>query len=212
MQMNIIVFGATGRVGQAIVKELLKRKHQVTAAVRDVQRLGGLTGDVKVVEVDLLSLADVTEAARGHELIISAYGPRFGAEDELVEVARILIEAAKKAQVPRILVVGGAGSLKTGSGELLMDTLEFPEEARPLALAHAEAFTVISQADVIWTYFSPAAVIKPGLRTGNFRIGTDWLVTDELGYSRISIEDYAVALVDEAEEAEFVNARFTVGY
>ncbi|MEK3785136.1 MULTISPECIES: NAD(P)-dependent oxidoreductase [Paenibacillus] len=210
--MNIIVFGATGRVGQAIVKELLKRKHQVTAAVRDVQRLGGLTGDVKVVEVDLLSLADVTEAARGHELIISAYGPRFGAEDELVEVARILIEAAKKAQVPRILVVGGAGSLKTGSGELLMDTLEFPEEARPLALAHAEAFTVISQADVIWTYFSPAAVIKPGLRTGNFRIGTDWLVTDELGYSRISIEDYAVALVDEAEEAEFVNARFTVGY
>lgn len=212
MQMNIIVFGATGRVGQAIVKELLKRKHQVTAAVRDVQRLGGLTGDVKVVEVDLLSLADVTEAARGHELIISAYGPRFGAEDELVEVARILIEAAKKAQVPRILVVGGAGSLKTGSGELLMDTLEFPEEARPLALAHAEAFAVISQAEVIWTYFSPAAVIKPGLRTGNFRIGTDWLVTDELGYSRISIEDYAVALVDEAEEAEFVNARFTVGY
>ncbi|MNW25896.1 NmrA-like family protein [compost metagenome] len=210
--MNIIVFGATGRVGQVIVKELLKRKHQVTAAVRDVQRLGGLTGDVKVVEVDLMSLAAVTEAAQGHELIISAYGPRFGAEDELVEVARILIEAAKNAQVPRILVVGGAGSLKTGSGELLMDTLEFPEEARPLALAHAEAFAVISQADVIWTYFSPAAVIKPGLRTGNFRIGTDWLVTDELGYSRISIEDYAVALVDEAEEAEFVNARFTVGY
>lgn len=210
--MNIIVFGATGRVGQAIVKELLKRKHQVTAAVRDVQRLGGITGDVKVVEVDLMSLADVTEAAQGHELIISAYGPRFGAEDELVEVARILIEAAKKAQVQRVLVVGGAGSLKTGSGEQLMDTLEFPEEARPLALAHAEAFAVISQAEVIWTYFSPAAVIEPGLRTGNFRIGTDWLVTDELGYSRISIEDYAVALVDEAEEAEFVNARFTVGY
>lgn len=210
--MNIIVFGATGRVGQAIVKELLKRKHQVTAAVRDVQRLGGITGDVKVVEVDLMSLTAVTEAAQGHELIISAYGPRFGAEDELVEVARILIEAAKKAQVPRVLVVGGAGSLKTGSGEQLMDTLEFPEEARPLALAHAEAFAVISQAEVIWTYFSPAAVIEPGLRTGNFRIGTDWLVTDELGYSRISIEDYAVALVDEAEEAEFVNARFTVGY
>jgi putative NADH-flavin reductase len=93
-----------------------------------------------------------------------------------------------------------------------MDTVEFPEEFKPLAAVHADALELYRASDVDWTYCSPAEVIKPGRRTGQFRIGLDHLVIDDLGHSRISVEDYAVALIDELVEGEFVNSRFTVGY
>lgn len=111
-----------------------------------------------------------------------------------------------------MIVVGGAGGLETESGVQLMDTPEFPEEIRPLARAHEEAYHVYRASDLLWTVLSPAAVIEPGKRTGQFRIGLNRLVTDERDQSHISVEDYAVALLDEAEDPQFPEARFTVAY
>lgn len=212
MEKKIILFGATGTIGRAILHEALRRGHRVTAAVRDTGKITETDERLQVVEADILRPDSIASAARGHQVLVSAYGPKFGAEEELLEVARTLIEGVRRAGVQRLIVVGGAGSLKTENGERLMETQEFPEEIRTLALAHADAFDIYQGSDVAWTYFSPASIIEPGRRTGNFRIGTDWLVTDETGHSRISAEDYAVALVDEIEEEQFVNARFTVGY
>lgn len=210
--MNIVIFGATGTIGQAIVKEAIKRKHHVTAAVRDPQRVTESGELLTVVKADILSPDSVAAAVQGHEALISAYGPKFGEEKELLEAAQSLIEGARRAGVSRLMIVGGAGSLKTENGERLMDSAEFPEEVRPLAQAHADAYDIYRASDMLWTYFSPAGVIEPGRRTGQFRIGIDTLVTDEMGHSRITVEDYAVALIDELEEAEFIRARFTVGY
>lgn len=212
--MKIALFGATGTIGKSILEEALRRGHEVTAVLRDVSKLEGLEQHEKlqVKTGDILMPDSVAEAATGKDVVISAFGPKFGQEDELSEAARTLVEGVKRGGAGRLIIVGGAGSLEVAPGVALMDTPAFPEEWRPLARAHAEAYEIFRASDIDWTYLSPAAVIEPGERTGNFRIGTNQLVTDELDNSRISVEDYAVALLDEVDEGHFVKARFTVAY
>ncbi|MFD3259904.1 NAD(P)-dependent oxidoreductase [Paenibacillus lentus] len=212
--MKIVIFGSTGTIGKAILTEALRRGHEVTAVVRNISKLEGQAGQegLHLLTGDILMPESIARAVEGKDLVISAYGPQFGQEDELPEAARSLVEGVKRGGVRRLIVVGGAGGLEVEPGVLLMDTPEFPEEIRPLARAHNEAYQVYSASDLLWTVMSPAAIIEPGKRTGHFRIGTNRLVTDERDQSRISIEDYAVALLDEAEDPQFPGTRFTVAY
>jgi putative NADH-flavin reductase len=110
------------------------------------------------------------------------------------------------------IIVNGAGSLEVAPGVQLIDTPDFPAAWRPVALAHRDALQVYRASDLDWTALSPVAFIAPGERTATYRTGTDRLLTDEEGQSRISAEDYAVALVDEIETPRFVLQRFTVAY
>lgn len=210
--MKIVLFGASGTIGRAILAEGLKRGHEVTAAVRRPETLEIQHDGLLTMSADLLRPEQVASAAKGHEAAVSAYGPEFGAEGELLEVARSLVEGLKEAGVDRLIIVGGAGSLKTDTGERLMDTDTFPAEIRPLAAAHADAYEIYAHSGLEFSYASPAAVISPGRRTGQFRIGLDRLVVDENGKSEISVEDYAAAVIDELEEGNFIGTRFTVGY
>ena len=210
--MKIAVAAASGTIGKALLQEAIRRKHEVTALVRNPEKLGELRDQVRIVQTDLLDPASIAEAVQGSEAVISAYGPKFGEEEELLEAARSILEGTRRGGVRRLLIVGGAGSLITDSGEALMDTPEFPAEIRTLAKAHADAYGIYKESDLDWTYLSPAAVIEPGRRTGQFRIGMDRLITDESGASRISVEDYAVAMLDELEDPQFIRDRFTVAY
>lgn len=222
--MKMVLFGATGTIGKKILAEALRRGHEVTAAVRDKERATEIglrdivsaedkkDGRLVVAEGDILVPDSIARLAKGQDIVISAYGPRFGDEDELQEATRCLIEGAKRGGVPRLIAVGGAGSLEIESGVRLMDTPEFPEEVLPLARAHNEALEIYRAAELDWTVLSPPAVIEPGKRTGQFRIGMDRLITDERDNSRITVEDYAVALLDEVEDPYYVRARFTVAY
>lgn len=210
--MNIIIFGSTGQVGKAIVREALKRGHGVTAVVRNPSKMTEEHERLQVVKGDILDPESVANLTRGHEAVISAYGPKFGEEEELLEAARSLVEGVRRSGVNRLLIVGGAGSLKTGSDVRLMDTPAFPQELLPLAKAHADAYEIYNQSDLDYTYLSPAAVLETGRRVGNFRIGMDMLVTDEIGSSRISVEDLSAALIDEMEDPYFSRSRFTVAY
>lgn len=210
--MKVVLFGATGTIGQRILKEALSRGHEVTAVVREISRLNEEHERLQVVTGDLLDPGSVAEAVKGHEAVITAYGPKFGAEGELLEATRSLIEGMRRAEVSRLLIVGGAGSLEVSPGVYLMDTPEFPEEVRPLAMAHADAYELYRESELEWTYVSPASTIEPGPRYGNFRIGTDKLITDETGASKITAEDYAAALIDELEDPYFTRACFTVAY
>ncbi|WP_042199802.1 NAD(P)-dependent oxidoreductase [Paenibacillus camerounensis] len=210
--MDVVVIGASGTIGKAIVQEALKRKHEVTVAVRSTETVMLEHERLKVVQVDVLDAASVAAAVAGHGEIISAYGPDPGREDDLLRAADSLIEGLRQAGVERLIIVGGAGSLKTESGEWLMDTADFPEELRPLAAAHAHAYEVYRSSALDYTYISPPAAVIAGRRTGMFRIGLDRLITDENGESSISVEDLAVAVVDELEEGNFSRERFTVAY
>jgi len=215
--MRIALFGAGGMIGRRILEEALRRGHEVTAVVRDPTRFSGAADRVAVVQGDVVDAASVAAAVRGHDAVISAVGPAHTPDARpqmLGDAARALIAGVPRASVRRLLVVGGAGSLEVRPGAQLVDTPEFPAAWRPVALAHRDALAVYRAAPpgLDWTYFSPAAVIEPGKRTGTYRTGRDQLLTDRLRKSRISAEDFAVALLDELERPAHVCQRITVAY
>ncbi len=200
-------------IGQRVLQEALTRGHQVTAIARDPARVQQQE-NLRIAQGDAFSPESVAAAAAGHDVVISAIGPKLGNGQEraLVEATRALVEGVKQSGVSRLLVVGGAGSLEVAPGVQLVDTPEFPEFIREVALAHRDALAVLRAADLEWTSLSPAAMIAPGERTGQYRTGLDQLLVDDQGESRISAEDYAIALLDEAENPRHVRRRFTVAY
>jgi putative NADH-flavin reductase len=212
--MKVLVFGASGAIGQAITAELLARGHTVTAASRTgapVERLG-----VPVVTGDAADPVSVAKLAVGQDAVVSAVGPRHGsenAEQNLVGAVHGLVEGLPEAGVRRLVMVGGAGSLEVASGQRLVDTPGFRPAWKPPALAHAEVLEFLRTVDDLdWTSVSPAAVIEAGDRAGTFRVGGDQLLTDSDGNSRITIPDFAVAVVDEVEGGAAIRRRITVAY
>jgi len=208
--MNVVLFGATGMIGSRVLMELVSRGHKVTAVARDLSRVPVEPG-VKAVLGDVLDSAAVAEIVKGSDAVISAYSPGQNPA-AIVDATRSLIAGLKQAGVRRFIEVGGAGSLFVAPNMLLVDAPAFPAEYKEIAVAHADALEVLRSSDLDWTYFSPAAFIQPGERTGKFRLGEDTLVVDEKGSSRISAEDYAIALVDELENPKYIRRRFTIGY
>ncbi len=128
------------------------------------------------------------------------------------QATKALIAGMDKAGVKRVIMVGGAGTLYVAPGLQLLDSPHMPAQWKPIAEAHREAKGMLRESDLDWTYFSPAAFFEPGERTGKFRLGTTNLVADEQGNSRISAEDYAIALVDELEKPQHIKEQFTCAY
>jgi uncharacterized protein len=216
--MKILIIGATGMIGSRVAAEALSRGHQVTAASRsgrsdDLPAQPALTA----VALDATASSTVAEQAAGHDVVISAVSPPRDGSDPAVPLLatyRSLIEGLRTAGVRRLIAVGGAGSLKTASGQDRVDAPDFPADYKAEALAQRELLNLL-RAEVIdldWTYVSPADHIAPGERTGTFRVGGDQLLTAADGTSFISAEDYAVALVEEAEKNNAIRRRITVAY
>lgn len=203
--MNVALIGATGRVGSRLLAELLRRGHRVTGIARDTGKLAGqprLTskdGDANQPE-------QLAPLLAGHDAVLSAL--KFATLD-----AASLVAAVKQAGVKRLLVVGGAGSLAVAPGQALIDTPDFPPAYKPESAAALHFLDVLrGERQLDWTFLSPSAEFAPGPRTGTFRVGGDQLLVDASGRSWISMEDYAIAFVDELETPKHPRQRFTVGY
>ncbi|WP_307867700.1 NAD(P)-dependent oxidoreductase [Saccharothrix coeruleofusca] len=186
-----------------MLAEARRRGHEVTPVARS-PREGFALGAADDV-------ADVRRLSAGRDVVISATRPPAGRERDLAATAEALLAGVGAT---RLLVVGGASSLRTPNGVLVQQEPDFPPELRPIALACTAQLEVFlrDESDVDWTYLSPPAELVPGPRTGRYRSGRDDLVVDAGGRSRISLEDLAVALLDEAERPRHRRARFTVGY
>lgn len=211
--MKIIVYGASGMIGQRVTQEALKRGHHVTAVVRHPSRLSLTHPNLTSKEGTLLDPDDVARTVAGYDAVVNATRqPADQPGQSFSDAARALIAGLTRAGVSRLIVVGGAGGLEVAPGLQLVDSPDFPAAWRPGALALRDALAVYRTADLDWTYFSPAAFIAPGERTGSYRTGTDQLVVNDKGESRISAEDYAVALLDELETPRFLRRRFTAAY
>jgi putative NADH-flavin reductase len=208
--MKIVLYGASGMIGSRILHELLARGHSVTAVLRDPSKI--IEPRAVVRQGNVLDPASVAATAAGADAAISAYAPPADDPAKLVEAARSLPAGLKMAGVRRFLMVGGAGSLRIATGGQLADAPDFPPIWKPYAIAHRDALEVLRKSDLDWTNFCPAALIQPGERTGKFRLGQEDLITDENGGSRISAEDYAIAMVDELENPRHIRQRFTIGY
>lgn len=202
--MKIALIGVTGRVGSRLATELLARGHTVTGIA--LHTPPDVRPGVKVLEADATKLESLAPCLVGHGAVISA--SRF-----VTSNADTLIAAVKRAGVNRLLVVGGAGSLEVAPGKALLSTDGFPEAFRAEATAGARFLARLrAEPDLDWTFLSPSADFAPGERTGKFRLGGDQLLTDATGKSHISMEDFAIAMVDELEHPAHSRQRFTVGY
>lgn len=211
--MRIALIGASGRVGRPILQEALTRGHRVTALVSRPEKVADLHVEAK--RVDALDTSALADALRDHDAVISAFSGH--AQEDVLEYyvrgMRSIVQATKRAGVPRLLVVGGAGSLEVAPGVQLLDTPEFPAIYRPTAEGAREALYLLrNETGLDWTMLSPSAHLEPGPRTGEFRLGADQLLVDAEGRSRISLADYAAAMIDEIEEPQHIRQRFTVGY
>ncbi len=201
---KIALIGASGNAGSRILKELSDRGHQVTAIARNPEKIAALPGVVAKMG-DVFDQAALSELLKGHDAVISSV--HFTASDPAT-----LIEAVRASGVPRYLVVGGAGSLEIAPGQRVVDLPDFPAAYKAEATKGAEFLDRLKQEKQLdWTFLSPSAEFVPGERTGKFRIGKDTLLSNDQG-SRISFEDYAIALVDEIEKPQHSRQRFTVGY
>lgn len=213
--MKITILGATGNAGSRVVAEALSRGHEVTAVVRNTTVTNNLPTGIKVLTGDARNIEDVIEFSTGQDVVISAIRPANGNERDVIPTTRSLMDGLAKTG-PRLLVVGGAATLKvpgTGGKTVVEDSNYLPVSARHIGKASADQLEVcLAETRVDWAYLSPAADFVPGQRTGNYRIGIDELLIDAQGVSKISMEDAAIALIDEVEQPRHHQVRFTVAY
>ena len=202
--MKIVVLGASGRAGCEITREAAARGHAVTAVARKPDAIPAADG-VTAVAGDASDPAALAPLLEGADAVISALHHDITADT--------LLTALKTAGVPRLLVTGGAGSLEVAPGVRLIDTPAFPEAFKPYALPGLAFLDDLrDETGVDWTFFSPAALIEETPRLGRYRTGTDQLVVDANGDSKIGFSDYAIAMVDELENPKHSRARFTAAY
>jgi len=199
--MKVALYGATGNSGSRILKELVSRGHQVIAIVRNPAKLPQPAPGVVIKQDDLSDSKKIAAAINGAEAVISAYAPPQDDVDAIVGVTQRQVEALNHGSKVRLIVVGGAGGLNVAPGVTLIDSGYLPEPVLPIAKAHSKALNVLR-----------ASTIEPGTLTGKFRLGTDELIANERQESRISMEDYAIALVDELEKPQHRRQRFSIGY
>ena len=206
MSKNIALIGASGNIGSKITQELLSRGFNVTAIARNPEKVDANEG-VTPVAGDILQPQQLAETLKGHDAVICA-------ASFIPNESEKLLEAIRLSGVNRYLMVGGAASLLNEDGVKVWDTLEgLPEGVMNYIKEGMRALDLLKEADDFdWTFLSPAVVIGPGERTGSFRLGKDNVVADENGESKISYDDYAIALVDELEQGNNIKALFTLGY
>lgn len=214
--MKIAIIGATGFVGSAVLNEALNRGHQVTAIVRNINKITIKNDKLTAVSVDAGDSDNLAKVLAGHDAVVSAYNAGWtnpNLYNDFIKGSEAIQQAVKLSGVKRLLVVGGAGSLEVAPGVQIVDTPQFPAEWKSGATAARDYLNILKkETGLDWTFISPAANLHPGKRTGNFRIGTDNPVVDENGKNEISVEDMAAAIIDELENNRFIKRRFTLGY
>lgn len=214
---NVLLIGATGFVGSAVLNELVERGHKVTAVVRNVEKIAK-NDLVTAVKEDVANVEAIAKLAEGKDAIISAYNPGW-MNPEIATLIKEnypkILEAAKQSGVERLLIVGGAGTLFCAPRLRVVDSGVIPAEimggVRPLGDFYLN--TLMNENDIDWIFFSPAGVFdQEGKKTGNYRLGKDDLIVDAEGNSHISVQDYADAMVNELEKPAHHKERFTIGY
>ncbi len=214
---QVVLIGASGFVGSAILNELLNRGIKVTAVVRNPESIKISNADLTVVKADVSQPGRVAEISKGADAVISAYNPGWTNPEIYEETLKVypqILEEVKKAGVKRLLIGGGAGTLLVAPGLRVVDSGAIPAEIMGGVKSLGEFYlhTLRNEQAIDWVFFSPAGSLEPGERTGNYRLGKDDLIMNDKGESKISVQDYAKAMVDELENPVHHKERFTIGY
>lgn len=214
---NVVLIGASGFAGTAILNELLHRGNKVTAIVRNPEKITINDANLAVFKADVSDVKAITNICKGKDAVISAYNPGWtnpNIYEETLKNYPLILKAVKQSGVKRLLCVGGAGTLFCAPGIRVVDAGVIPAEIMGGVKSLGEFYlnSLCNEKELDWIFFSPAGTLEPGQRTGIFRLGKDDLIVDKNGNSHISVEDYAVAMVDELEQENHHQERFTIGY
>jgi hypothetical protein len=214
---KIVLIGASGFIGSAILAEALERGHKVTGVVRHPEKITLTHENLIVKKADIFDTDAFTEICKGADAVISSYNPGWTnpkIAEQTTTGYKSIVQSVRKSGVKRLLIVGGAGSLFVSPGKRLMDTGAIPESFMPAVRALSNVYLVdlATEKEIDWIFFSPAINIHPGTRTGIFRLGKDDMILNEAGEGEISSQDYAVAMIDELEKPAHHHERFTIGY
>lgn len=212
---KVALIGATGFVGSQILKELLSRGYEVTAIARSADKIDAKSDKLKAVSVNVNDTKEMTKALKGCNVVISAFNAGWSNPNiynDFIKGSKAIEEAIKEVGIDRYLIIGGAGSLFI-DGKQVVDGDDFPSEIKPGATAARDYFNIVKNESYLdWTFISPSLDLFPGERTGKYRTELDQPVFDKDGNSSISVQDFAVAIVDELENHKFSQQRFTAGY
>ena len=204
--MKILLIGATGMIGAKIATEAGRRGHPLTGVSR--------SGGEGIEAAEASDTARIAQLAAGHDAVVMAVSTPLDDAAPLLAAGASIVEATRTAGVRRLVVVGGAGGLLLPDGGRVVDAPWFPEDFKTVALAHVDLLELIRDkaGDLDWTYISPPPLIQPGERIGHYTSGGDQIVSDSEGTSTISVEDYALALLDELEQGANIGSQMTVAY
>lgn len=215
--MKIAIIGASGFVGSKLVNEAINRDFEVTAIARNIDKI--TNDNISKKSVDVNNVDQLSDALKDHDVVISAFNAGWtnpNLYDDFLEGSKAIQKAVKQAEVPRLIVVGGAGSLYDNENQQLVDSPDFPADIKPGATAARDYYNILKEENELdWAFFSPAIEMHPGVtdgRTGKYRLGKDNPVFDDNKVSKISPEDVAVVLIDEIEKPKHHKVRFTAGY
>jgi len=217
MSKKVAVIGATGFVGKQVVNELSNRGYTVNAIARDSSKVEA-NENVNAVSADVNNIEELAKVLDGNDAVINTFNAGWtnpNLYEDFLNGSKNIEQAVEKSGVKRFITVGGAGSLFI-EGHQLVDGPDFPADIKPGALAARDYLNEIKKNETLdWTFFSPAIEMHPGtagVRVGTYRTALENPVFNEEGRSILSVEDVAVALVDELEQNNFVKQRFTAGY
>ena len=212
--MKIVVVGASGRIGARIVSEAANRGHEVTAVARHVENIPA-NNAVKVVEADAGNVDELAKLLEGQDALVSSISPRGNNDaDSYLETIKAILESAKQSNVPYTLIVGGLSNLFAPDGIRILDKMKdvVPEPLRMEITTVAEARKLVENSDINWTFFCPGGLIDPGERTGHFTVGGEQAAFNFGDGTKISMEDYAVAAIDELENPQYERKLFHAYY
>jgi putative NADH-flavin reductase len=217
MTKKVVLIGASGFIGSAILTEALSRGIQVTAVVREPEKIKISNANLRIIKANVSSADTVAEVTKGTDAVISAFNPGWtnpNIYEETLKVYPAILEGVKRAGVKRLLIVGGAGTLFVAPGLRAVDSGAIPQEIMGGVKSLGEFYlnTLMNEKDINWVFFSPAGSVESGERTGNYRLGKDDLIVNDKGESKITVQDYAKAMVDELENPQHHQERFTIGY
>lgn len=217
MSKKVAVIGATGFVGKQVVNELANRGYEVNAIARDSSKVEE-KDNVNAISADVNNVEEFAKVLKGNDAVINTFNPGWtnpNLYDDFLNGSKNIEQAVEKSGIKRFITVGGAGSLFI-DGKQLVDGPDFPADIKPGATAARDYLNEIKKNETLdWTFFSPAIEMHPGtagVRKGTYRTALENPVFDADGRSILSVEDVAVALVDELEQNNFVKQRFTAAY
>lgn len=205
--MHIFLVGGAGRTGRYILEYALEAGHDVTALVRE-QPLHIEHPSLEVIKGDLITGEEWTSYIFPGTAIISAISAPKDQKDLLIVAAERLVEAGEKGGASRIILLGGAGSLKVGEQQLLRELPDFPTVFKDVSAAHLRASHVVEKSSMGWTVFCPPD-IKTGERTKNYRT-QETFVLDQTKW--ISFQDLADAIIRSINRDSYLMRRVAISY